>query len=505
MPVQPPTSGQLRAIAESFGLGLSDDDIDLFGGVVAGLLGSFNAVEAMEEPAPLAPRYPRTVAPSRPDPSENPWAAWYWRCDIPGAPDGPLAGLRVAVKDNVCVAGVPMMNGSATLEGYVPDGDATVVTRALDAGATVVGKAVCEDMCFSGGSHTAFTGPVLNPRAPGRSAGGSSSGPAALVAAGEVDLAIGGDQGGSIRMPAGWTGIVGHKPTYGLVPYTGVVPMELTLDHVGPLGSTVAGVARFLEVLAGADGLDPRQPPAVPVEAYAARLDGDLSGMRIGVLAEGFELPGRSDPAVDEAVRHAARRLEKAGAAVTEVSVPMHRRGPQIWMAIAMEGVVELMVKGNGMGTNWKGHYTTSLVDALHRGRARLDDLAPTVKVAMLVGEHVRRSGGGRYYAKGQNLGRTLRAAYDSALDDVDVLVLPTQPMLPTPLPDPGGPVGEYLARAFEPVVNTAPFNVTGHPAISVPCHPAGSLPIGLMVVGPHFADATVLRVAAAVEQLGAS
>ena len=503
MPVEPPTSGQLRAIAESFGLDFSDDDVESFRGLVGGLLGSFAALDAMAEPTPLAPRYPRTAAASRPDPSDNPLGAWYWRCDIAGAAGGPLAGMRVAVKDNVCVAGVPMMNGSATLEGYVPDGDATVVTRTLDAGATIAGKAVCEDMCISGASHTAFTGPVLNPRAPGRSAGGSSSGPAALVAAGAVDLAIGGDQGGSIRVPAAWTGIVGLKPTYGLVPYTGVLPMELTLDHVGPMGPTVAGVARFLEVLAGADGLDPRQPPAVPVERYSAGLDGKLAGKRIGLLTEGFGWGNRSEPEVDDAVRDAARRLEKVGASVSDVAVPEHRDGIRLWMAIAMEGITEFMVKGNGVGTNWKGHYMTGVVDAVRAGRqARVNELADTVKVAMLLGEHVRRTTGGRYYAKAQNLARAVRAAYDRALEAVDVLVLPTVPMRPTPLPAAGAPRAEYVGRAFETVLNTAPFDVTGHPAISVPCHPAGSLPIGLMIVGRHFADATVLQVAAAVEQL---
>jgi amidase len=467
------------------------------------LLDSFTAVEGMVEPVALAPKYPRTSG-YRPDPSDNPWNAWYWRCEIRGAADGPLAGRRVAVKDNVCVAGVPMMNGSATLEGYVPEIDATVVTRTLDAGATIVGKATCEDLCFSGGSHTAFTGPVLNPKAPDRSAGGSSSGCAVLVATGEADLAIGGDQGGSIRMPACWTGIVGHKPTYGLVPYTGIFPMELTLDHTGPMGPTVAEVARFLEVLAGADGLDPRQPSVVPVEPYSAGLDGNLSGMRVGVLAEGFEWEGRSEPAVDEAVRDAARRLEKAGAVVTDVSVPMHRQAMPVWMAIAMEGVTELMVKGNGAGTNWKGHYTTSLVDAFARGRhARVNDLADTVKLSMLLGEYLRRTYGGRHYAKGQNLARSLRAAYDAGLDEADVLVMPTLPLLPTPLPAPDAPRAEYIARAFEMVLNTAAFDVTGHPAISVPCQPPGSLPIGMMIVGRHFADATVLRVAAAVEELG--
>ena len=503
MPIEPPAIGQLREIADSFGLILSDDDLASYRELIVPLLGTIDAVEQFAEPAPLAPKYPRPAG-QRPDPSDNPFNAWYWRCEIPGAADGPLVGKRVVVKDNVCVAGVPMMNGSAALEGFVPDIDATVVTRTLDAGATIVGKAVCEDLCFSGGSHTAATGPVLNPRAPGRSAGGSSSGSAVLVATGEADLAIGGDQGGSIRMPSCWTGVVGHKPTYGLVPYTGIFPLEMTLDHTGPIGPTVADVALFLEVLAGADGLDPRQPSVVPAEAYSAGLDGDLRGVRIGVLAEGFGWQGRSEEAVDEAVREAARRLEKAGAVVSEVSVPMHRMAMPVWMAIGMEGGTNLLVHGNGLGTGWKGHYATGLAEAFSRGRrARVNELADTVKLAMLLGEHVRRTSGGQYYGRGQNVGRGLRAAYDGGLEQADVLVLPTLPMLPTPLPAPGAPRAEYIGRAFEMVLNTAPFDVTGHPAVTVPCQPAGSLPIGMMIVGRHFADATVLRVAAAAEELG--
>jgi amidase len=142
-------------------------------------------------------------------------------------------------------------------------------------------------------------------------------------------------------------------------------------------------------------------------------------------------------------------------------------------------------------------------VDAYAAGRrARINELADTIKVALLAGEHARRSSDGRYYARGQNLALALRAAYDAALDEVDVLVLPMQPMRATPLPGPGASREEIVGRAFEPVGNTAPFDVTGHPALSVPCHPAGSLPIGLMIVGRHFADRTVLRVAAAVEAL---
>jgi amidase len=179
----------------------------------------------------------------------------------------------------------------------------------------------------------------------------------------------------------------------------------------------------------------------------------------------------------------------------------MHRQGLAVWMTIAMEGVTDLMVDGNGMGSNWKGYYTTSMLDAYARGRqARVNDLADTVKLVMLLGRYLRSTSGGRHYAMGQNVAPRLRAAYDAALDEVDVLVMPTAPMLPTPIPAPDAPREEYVARAFEMVQNTAPFDVTGHPAISGPCHPAGSLPIGMMIVGRHFADASVLRVAAAAE-----
>ena len=148
---------------------------------------------SVREPT-LAVKYPRNAG-FRPGASDNRLNAWYWRCSIKGATSGPLAGKKIAIKDNVCVAGIPMMNGSNVLEGYVPDVDATIVTRILDAGGEIIGKAVCEHLCFSGGSHTSDTGPVLNPHDPKRSAGGSSSGSAALVVAGECDMAIGGDQG----------------------------------------------------------------------------------------------------------------------------------------------------------------------------------------------------------------------------------------------------------------------------------------------------------------------
>src|SRR5438309_10040140 len=228
-----PPLPELERIAKSYNLDLNREDLTSFRNLMDGVLASYRRLDQFAEPT-LAVKYPRNTG-FRPPASDNRLNAWYWRCSIKGATSGPLAGKKIAIKDNVCVAGIPMMNGSNVLEGYVPDVDATIVTRILDAGGEIVGKAVCEHLCFSGGSHTSDTGPVVNAHDPKRSAGGSSSGSSALVVAGECDMAIGGDQGGSIRIPSSLSGAVGDKSTYGLVPCTGVFRIELSVDGAGPM------------------------------------------------------------------------------------------------------------------------------------------------------------------------------------------------------------------------------------------------------------------------------
>ena len=500
MAVKEPTLEQLHRIARSYNLSSTEEDLASFRGLMGGVLESYARLDQLSEPS-LPVKYPRTSG-YRPEPEENPLGAWYWRSEIHGAETGPLAGKTLAIKDNVCVAGVPMMNGTSVLEGYVPDVDATIVTRILDAGGTILGKAVCESLCFSGGSHTSDTGPVHNPHKPGHTAGGSSSGSAALVAAGEVDMAIGGDQGGSIRIPASWCGVYGLKPSYGLVPYTGVFPIELTLDHTGPMARSAAGVAQLLEVLAGPDGHDPRQREGLEGQAYTEALTGDVSGLSLGIVEEGFGWEGLSEQDVDDAVMQAARSFEDLGATVKSVSIPQHLDGVHIWNAIAVEGAAMLMVAGNSMGTNWKGHYTTGLLDMYARSRrTRADDLSETTKLVILLGQYMQDRYHGRYYAKAQNLAPTVAAAYDEALNDVDLLVMPTTPMKATAIPPPDATREEYTERALEMIANTCPFNVTGFPAMTVPCGTSDGLPIGMMLVGRRGDDATVLRAADAYDR----
>ena len=499
MTAQRPTHAQLKQIVAELGMHMSDARIQEFLDVMQGTLEAYDVVDAMPDYLPPV-LYPRTAG-HRPSQEENPLNAWYVKTEVRGAPRGPLHGRTVALKDNVCLAGVPMMNGASTLKGYTPDVDATVVTRLLDAGATIVGKAHCEYFCLSGGSHTNATGPVENPHRPGYSAGGSSSGSGALVGGGFVEMAIGGDQGGSIRIPASYCGCYGMKPTHGLVPYTGVMPIESTIDHTGPMTQNVLDNAVMLQAIAGEDGLDPRQYHP-QVDDYVTAVGRGAGGLRIAVVKEGFGHPA-SEADVDARVRAGAETFRRLGATVDEVSIPAHLQGPAIWTPIALEGLTNQMMHGNGMGTGWEGMYTTSLLDFHAHWRSRADELSDTLKISMFIGQYYLKHHRGHYYAKAQNLARQLREEYDRVLGAYDLLLMPTLPMKATPLPPRDASLALYCQRAFEMLPNTAPFDVTGHPAMSVPCAMSDGLPVGMMLVGGKWQEAVIYRAAAAFEQAG--
>ncbi len=497
--VKRPTLDQMKEIVSSLHMSMSDREVSEYLDVMEGTMQAYDRVAQLPDYLPPV-RYPRTPG-YRPGAAENKLNAWAVKSEVRGAAHGPLSGKLIVLKDNVCLAGVPMMNGSSTLEGYVPDVDATLVTRILDAGGTIVGKAHCEHFCLSGGSHTNSAGAVHNPYKFGHTTGGSSSGSAALVGSGEVEMAIGGDQGGSIRMPASWSGCYGMKPTHGLVPYTGVMPIEATIDHAGPMTTTVADNALLLEVIAGEDGLDPRQYN-VRVDKYTSALGRGVSGLRIGVVTEGFGW-AVSESDSDQKVRQGADRLRALGATVEEVSIPMHLDGTSIWTPIALEGLQAQMMNGNGMGFNWKGMYTTSLLDAHSNWRARANELSRTLKISMFAGEYFIRNYRGHFYAKAQNLGRLLRKTYDDALSRYDLLLMPTMPFKAPPLPPQNAPLAQWCESAFAMLPNTAPFDVTGHPAMSIPCGMSQGLPIGLMLIAKHYNESTIYRAAHAFEQIG--
>ncbi|HYW77001.1 MAG TPA: amidase [Gammaproteobacteria bacterium] len=497
MAIHPPSLEILAQISEHFGFELDDAELSAFADAARPVLDGYRRLDELAEPQ-LGVKYPRRDPGRRPSGADNPCHGWTWKCSIPGADSGPLAGRTVAVKDNVCLAGIPMLNGSPIMEGYVPREDATVVTRLLDAGAEIIGKTAVPAFCFDGAGVTGYPDPQpVNPHDPQHLPGASSAGSGAVVANAEVDMALGGDQGGSIRLPASWSGCCGLKATHGLVPYTGIFPIEITLDHVGPMARTVEDCAAMLNAIAGPDGLDPRQMGVKVHDDYGRNLDADLKGLRIGLLAEGFGIPGKSESDVDDAVRATAHALTKAGATVEEISVPMHRDAMSIWNAIALEGSTYQMVTGDAMGSNWQGHYSTDLLDFYGRARrARAQDFSETVKLTALAGYYLSEHYNHHYYAKAQNLRRVLRARYDEALERCDVMVLPTTPMKAVRRPeDPD--LATLLGTALGNIINTAPFDVSGHPAMSVPCGMSEGLPVGFMIVGRRWDEHTVLRVAA--------
>lgn len=499
MTVKRPTLSQMRDMSQSLGFSMSDSELSDYLDVMEPYIQGYDRLNSESDYLPEV-RYPRAPG-YRPSPAENSLNAWYYKTDIRGAASGPLAGKRIVVKDTVCVAGVPMMNGSAVMEGYTPEIDATIVTRMLDAGANIVGKSTCENLCLSGGSHTSATGPVHNPYKRGYAAGGSSSGSAVLVATGEVDMAIAGDQGGSIRIPSAHCGVYGMKPTHGLVPYSGVMGVEQTIDHVGPMSRTVADNALLLEVLAGEDGLDPRQYKP-RVERYTDAIGRGVRGLRIGILREGFSRP-ESEADVDRKVRDAAEKFRSLGAEVEEISIPGHLLAGDYWTTITVEGLQDMMMHGNGAGTNYRGLFLPSMTDHFSNWRNRADELSSSLKVCMFLGEYFQTRYRGRFYGKAQNLMRRLRVQYDAAFRRFDLLLLPTVAMKPQPIPPADASLSLYVQRAFDSVGNTAPFNSSGYPAMNVPCGMSEGLPIGMMLVADNYGESTIYRAAAAFEGLG--
>ncbi|XP_033746014.1 amidase-like [Pecten maximus] len=490
-----PSKSELTKISEDLRLKCTEEEINAFHEHFKGTMKTYQRVNEIPEPQ-LPVKYPRT-----PGHREAKDSAWYWRCDIKGADTGKLVGKTVGVKDNVAVAGVPMMDGNKQLEGYTPEFDATIVTRILDAGGRILGKTACEDLSLSGNSWTPSTGPIPNPHCSTRSAGGSSGGSASLVARGEIDMAIGGDQGGSIRIPSSWSGTVGHKPTFGLVPYTGAVPIEMTVDHLGPITRTVADCALLLEVLAGYDnGTDPRQHPCIEVPPYSSLLTQGVAGKRVGLVTEGFE---GIDKGVCTCVREAAHLLQEAGVVVEEVSIPLHADGLDIWTPVCFEGAYNMMIKGNGNGQNWKGHYCLSMQEALARGyNLRPHDFSMPCKLLAVFSEYMARNYQNKFYAKAQNLTRLLTQAYDHALRTYDVLIMPTLPSTAMALPTTETSISEILHLTFAMIKNTAPFDSTGHPALTINAGLLEGLPVGMMLVGRHFDDLTVLQMAHAFEKI---
>jgi aspartyl-tRNA(Asn)/glutamyl-tRNA(Gln) amidotransferase subunit A len=413
--------------------------------------------------------------------------------------DAPLAGVPVALKDNLCTRGVRTTASSRMLESYVPPYDATVVSRLEAAGAIIVGKTNCDEFAMGSSNENSAFGPVRNPWALDRIPGGTSGGSAAAVASGLTPLALGSDTGGSIRQPAALCGVVGLKPTYGRVSRYGLIAHASSLDQIGPITSTVADAALALTVLAGVDPADATSAPE-PVPDYSAALGGDIRGARIGVprtlLEQGV------DAEVARALSTALDALQARGAVLVDIELPHARYATPVYYLVSTAEASSNLARYDGVRYGFRaGDVPTTNDQGLKTmyARTRAQGFGPEVKRRIMLGTYVLSAGYyDAYYLKAQQVRTLILRDYDRAFERADVVAMPTSPTAAFRIGERvADPLQMYLADVF-----TVSANLSGLPAISVPCgFTADRLPIGLQLTGRRFDETTLLRIADAYER----
>lgn len=497
--IRRPTAEELTELAATEYLQLTPEEAQDSAELADGLLKSLDRLDDMPQPR-WERKYTDRDPGCQPTEEEDPYNSFIRKCHVTGSGRGMLAGKKVGLKDNIAVAGIPLTNGSRLADGYIPDCDAIVVERLLDAGADIVGKLNMENFAMSPSGETSAFGCIRNPHNPDHSAGGSSGGSGAAVASGDVDIALGVDQGGSGRIPASWCGIASIKATHGLVPTFGLTYMDHTLDFICPMAATVSEVAQTLQVIAGDDPRDAqwvRGP--IRVDAYTEALRQDVQGVRIGVVKEGLD-HGLVEPEVLDAFQQSIERLGKLGATSAEISIPMLDDSWAIWNGIATHSLSALL-ESDGEGYWRGGMCNLSWNEAFGRARrARSQDLPPFLKMLIPTGKYLRRNYHSRYYALAQNLRLVLTQHVNQAFEDVDVLAMPTTPTRALKLQD-KLTFKEVVRRGARVDQNTKPFNLTGHPALNVPCGMRDGLPIGLQLTGRPWEESLLFRVAYTFEQ----
>ena len=413
-----------------------------------------------------------------------------------GEDPGPLAGVPVAIKDNLCTRGVPTTCGSRILAGWQPPYTATVVERIVAAGGVIVGKANCDEFAMGSSTENSAFGPTRNPHDPSRVPGGSSGGSAVAVAAGFSALALGSDTGGSIRQPAALCGVVGVKPTYGTVSRYGLVAFASSLDQVGPFGTTVADAALGLDVIAGHD---PRDSTSIadPVGALVPELERGVEGLRIGVVEELTDVDG-VQPEVRAAVERAASALEGAGATLDRVSVPNARFALSAYYLIAPAEASSNLSRYDGVRY---GLRVDAPDVAAMNARTRAAGFGSEVKRRIMLGTYALSAGYyDAYYGKAQRVRTLVIRDFARVYERCDALLAPTSPTVAFPL---GARTADPLAMYLSDVC-TVPSSLAGHAAMSVPFGKGeAGLPVGVQVLAPALGEAVMFRVGAALEAAG--
>jgi len=409
-----------------------------------------------------------------------------------GDPLPPLGGVPVAIKDVLLTQGLRTTAGSKILQHFIAPTDATAVARLEQAGAVVLGKTNCDEFAMGSSNENSAYKPVHNPRDLTRVPGGSSGGSAAAVAAGTAVAALGSDTGGSIRQPASFCGVVGLMPTYGRVSRYGLIAFASSLDHVGPLTKNVRDAAILLRAIAGRDPMDSTSA-AVGVPDYLQELEKPIKGLRLGVPKEYFG--DGLDPEVRSAVEAAIQQLAKSGCEVLPISLPHTQYAVPCYYLIATAEASSNLARYDGVRYSYRAAAVTNLSEMYRRSRN--EGFGAEVKRRIMLGTYALSAGYyDAYYLKAQKVRSLLTRDYDEAFAQVDAIVTPTAPSTAFELGEKADdPLAMYLADIY-----TVTADLAGVPGISVPCGEAGGLPIGLQILGRHFDEATILRLAHAYE-----
>jgi amidase len=444
----------------------------------------------------------RTRVPGRrPTLEEDPFNVFTTRCDVRGSDSGPLAGKTVGIKDNIDIGGVPTTNASATTT-YVPTTDAVVVERILQAGGRIIGKLNMDDYASGATGETSAFGAPLNPLDPTRSAGGSSGGSGAALRCGAVDLALGGDQGGSARIPASYCGVVALKATHGLIPSHGMTHLGHTIDFVCPMARTVGDAAILLEVLAGDDWRDPQWVRgAIAPSGYTATVKAaELTDIRVGVIRESIR-EELCEPAVISNLERTAEVLHAHGAIVDTISVPLWANAAKITQTLICH-LASSLIRSEGEGRDHLGFIDVDRLASFavkRRTQGRL--FPPYIKTWLIADSYLSRHHLGIPYGTLHNHRLQVRRSIDELLTDHDLLLTPTTPTTAPPLllgDDTEAIVKRVLGAA---PYNTAALNLSGHPALAVPNgSDTSNMPTSAQVIGRRFDEVRVLQVGRIIE-----
>ena len=407
---------------------------------------------------------------------------------------GPLAGIPVAVKDNICTRDVLTTCSSRMLYNFRPPYNATVVERLLGADYVMTGKANMDEFAMGSSCETSYFKKTANPHDLSRVPGGSSGGSAAAVAAGEAVLALGSDTGGSIRQPASLCGVIGLGPTYGSVSRYGLVAFASSLDQIGPFGRCVEDVAALYGAVCGKDPMDATTARR-DYPDFAALLKGEVKGLRIGIPKEYFG-PG-VDPRVKETVHAALRELEGAGAVLKEISLPGTDYALSAYYIISSAEASSNLARFDGVKYGYRAEEYDGLTDMYEKTRSQ--GFGDEVKRRIMLGTFVLSSGYyDAYYNKAKLFQKSLRAEFSAAFEDCDLIATPTSPTTAFKL---GENIGDPL-KMYAADVCTIAVNIAGLPGLSVPCGKVGGLPVGLQFIGPRFSEERLFDVAYAFQTI---